>query len=69
MHPKDADSMANSVDPDQTAIQALLRNRVLIWNSPLSDLRLHCLPFLHTFFYSVFFFTTPLPEYKSSVNR
>ena len=31
MHPKDADGMANSVDPDQTA------------SSEQSDLGLHCL--------------------------
>ena len=35
MHPKDADGMANSVDPDQTASEEAVQKQ--------SDLGLHCL--------------------------
>ena len=42
MHPKDADGMANSVDPDQTAP---------LGSGSGSDLGLHCLPRPKTKYY------------------
>ena len=74
MSPNDADGMANSVDPDQTAslgavwsgsalfAQAYLSLRYAqFWLVKTSDLKMYCIPFLGCYFWSsVSIFTTPV---------
>ena len=45
MHPKDAEGIANSVDPDQTAPMQTVQTQIRLLLEEQSDQGLHCLHF------------------------